>query len=69
MDSNLLISLGIAVIGIIAAIFGFGLLPGDDDLNWRGKDLRYLETGEHRQPPRKTRLRRLVDWILRRKDD
>lgn len=69
MDNNLLISLGIAAVGIAAAVFGFGMLPGEDDLRWRGKDLRDLETGDHRKPPRKSRLRRLADWILRRKDD
>lgn len=69
MDNNLLISLGIAAVGIAAAVFGFGMLPGDDDLRWRGKDLRDLETGDHRKPRRKSRLRRLADWILRRKDD
>lgn len=69
MDSNLLISLGIAAVGIAAAVFGFGMLPGDDDLRWRGKDLRDLETGDHRKQRRKSRLRRLADWILRRKDD
>lgn len=69
MDSNLLIALLAAAIGVVAAIFAFGLLPGDDDLNWRGKDLRDLETGDHRKPRPKTRLRRLLDWILRRNDD
>ncbi len=69
MDSNLLIALGIAAVGILAAVFAFGLLPGDDDLQWRGKDLRDLETGDHRKPRRKSPLRRLVDGILRRKDD
>lgn len=69
MDSNLLIALGTAAIGIVAAIFAFGLLPGDDDLKWRGKDLRDLETGGHRKPRRKSRLRRLADWVLRRGDE
>lgn len=69
MDSNLLIALGIAAIGILAAVFAFGLLPGEDDLNWRGKDLRDLETGGHRKPRPKSRLRRLADWVLRRRDD
>jgi hypothetical protein len=69
VDSNLLIALGLAAVGILAAVFAFGLLPGDDDLHWRGKDLRDLETGDHRKPRKKSLLRRLVDGILRRKDD
>lgn len=69
MDSNLLIALGIAVIGIVATIFAFGLLPRDDDLRWRDKDLRDLESGGHRRRRPRSRLRRLADWILRRKDD
>lgn len=69
MDSNLLIALFIAAIGVVAAVFGFGLLSGDDDMDWRGKDLRDLETGDHRKPRPKSRARRLLDWVLRRKDD
>ena len=69
MDSDLLIALFIAAIGIVAVVFGFGLLPGDDDMNWRGKDLRDLETGEHRKPLPRSRARRLLDWILRRDAD
>jgi hypothetical protein len=68
VDSNLLIALFIAAVGLVAAVFGFGLLPGDDDLNWRGKDLRDLETGDHRKPRPRSRLRRFRDWILRRDD-
>ncbi len=69
MDSNLLIALFIAAVGIAAAVFGFGLLPRDDDMNWRGKDLRDLQTGDHRKPKPKSRARRFLDWILRRRED
>lgn len=69
MDSNLLILLGILAIGVAAAFFAFGISPGDDEMGWRAKDLRDLETGDHRKARRKSRLRRLADWILRRRDD
>lgn len=44
--------LGIALIVVLAATLVAAVRggEGDPDLEWRGKDLRDLETGDHRKP-------------------
>ena len=46
--------MGVALIVILAATLVAALRTGrgDPDLEWRGKDLRDLETGDHRKPRR-----------------
>lgn len=53
--------MGVALIVILAATLVAALRTGsgDPDLEWRGKDLRDLETGDHRKP-RQTWWRRLL---------
>lgn len=42
------IALVVALVALLVVVVRDG--QGDPDLEWRGKDLRDLETGDHRKP-------------------
>lgn len=59
MNPGLWIGIGLVVALALALVATWRARGGDSDLEWRGKDLRDLETGDHRRP-RAPRWRRLL---------